>query len=75
VIPSETVNRLGPSYFDRYLPGYADGGFVTNQATQGVEGQMAIISLIRSLPVPVLSIKEMTEVQGQIEFKNAISTR
>ena len=29
VIPSETVNRFGASYFDRYLPGYADGGYVS----------------------------------------------
>lgn len=74
VVPKETVQAFGPSYFsDRYLPGYADGGLVTNNATAGINDQSAIIDAISKIQI-VASWKEATELDTRIKLKEAITS-
>lgn len=75
VIPSETVNRFGPDYFSRkYMPGYADGGFVTSQSTRPVDEQIALANAIRQMPQPALGLKEFNEFSASIALKESIVT-
>lgn len=75
VIPSETVRSYGPDYFSkRYLPGYADGGLVTNSATSGMDMQMAMIEALQSMPAPVLGLKEFNEFNNRVRLKESIVT-
>lgn len=74
VIPKETVSRFGTGYFDRYLPGYADGGYVTNTSTQQTNETIAMMNAIRMLPPPVASWKEFTELDTRIKVKESIVT-
>lgn len=74
VIPSETVRSYGPNYFaKRYLPGYFDGGLVTNEATSGIGDNAELISALRNLEV-VASWKEFTELDTRIKVKQAITS-
>lgn len=75
VIPKETVSAYGPSYFQqKYLPGYADGGFVMNQATQQTNENIALMNAIRMMPPAEVSVKEITEVTHRIRIKEAITS-
>lgn len=74
VIPSETVSKLGPSYFDKYLPGYADGGFVTGRATSEANAALITANAFKNLPAPVISAVEMTRVQNRVKVKEKLST-
>jgi len=69
VIPSETVNKLGPSYFDRYLPGYADGGYVANKAMSATNDSVIIANALKYLPTPVVSVKEITLAANRIQAR------
>lgn len=74
VIPSETVRSYGPNYFaKRYMPGYADGGLVTNEATSGIGDNAELINALRNLEV-VASWKEFTELDTRIKIKQAITS-
>ena len=75
VIPSHVVNAYGPDYFaSRYLPGYADGGLVTNQAVQSTNEQMSIVKALRMLPSPVMNYKEFTTFSERVNFKEALTS-
>lgn len=74
VIPKETVSMFGANYFDRYLPGFANGGYVTNTATSGTNDQMAIASMIRMMPQPTVAVKEINELNTRVSVKQAIVT-
>lgn len=73
VIPKETVQAFGPDYFaSKYLPQYADGGLVTNQAVEQTNVQFAILDIIRKMPNPVVGVKEITEGINAVAVKQAI---
>lgn len=75
VVPSETVRAFGPDYFaSRYLPGYADGGLVTNQAVQSTNEQASIARALRSMPAPVLNYKEFTDFSGRVDIKDSFAS-
>lgn len=75
VVPKETVSAFGgPDYFNRmYLPGYADGGFVTNQATQSNNDAVNLAKIMENLTV-IASWKEFTELDTRIKFKQEAVT-
>lgn len=73
VIPKETVRAFGPDYFQRYMPGYADGGLVTNTTTQQIDTQLAIVDAVSKLQI-VASWKEATELNNKIMIKESIVT-
>lgn len=76
VVPQETVRAYGPDYFaSRYLPGYADGGFVTNSAVQSTNEQMGIIKALRMMPQPVLGYKEFTDFSRRVTIKESMTSR
>jgi hypothetical protein len=76
VIPSETVNAYGPDYFAaRYLPGYADGGYVTNTSVQSTNEQQGIMRALRSMPAPVLTYREFSDFTGRVDLKESIVSR
>lgn len=54
--------------------GYVDGGFVTRQATADVNNSLIVANALRNMPVPVVSVKEITKSQKRITVKEAIST-
>jgi hypothetical protein len=59
---------------ERMRGGYADGGFVANSMT--APGQQALImaNVIKNLPIPQLSVVEVTRVQNRIKAKEKVST-
>jgi len=75
VVPQETVRAYGPDYFaSRYLPGYADGGYVTNSSVQSTNEQLGIIRALRSMPPPVLTYREFSDFTGRVSLKENIVT-
>lgn len=73
VIPKETVSALGADYFaNRYLPGYADGGLVTNSMTNGIDLQLMLTEVIRSMPAPVVGVMEITKGMNKVQVKENI---
>jgi lambda family phage tail tape measure protein len=75
VVPQETVNTFGADYFaERYLPGYADGGLVTNSSTQSINESVLIANILRQMPAPVIGIKEYTEASNKVLIKQAITS-
>lgn len=76
VVPQETVRAYGPDYFAaRYLPGYADGGYVTNTSVQSTNEQIGIIKALRMMPSPVLTYREFSDFTGRIDYKENIVSR
>jgi len=76
VVPQETVRAYGPDYFAaRYLPGYADGGYVTNTSVQSTNEQIGIIKALRMMPAPVLTYREFSDFTGRIDYKENIVSR
>lgn len=75
VIPSESVNKYGAGHFNRYLPGYFDGGLVTNQAVAATNDQMTVASAIKSLPNMQISWTEGLLMNDRIKFKEQLTTR
>src|SRR5690606_10117832 len=45
------------------LRGYADGGYVTRASTAPINQQVDIMNMIKSMPAPVVSVKEITNNQ------------
>lgn len=74
VIPKETVSSFGPSYFEKYLPGYYDGGLVTNQAVAATNDQLMIANILKNLPPVYLGLKEFNEAQTRLSIKQTIAT-
>jgi len=56
------------------LKGYADGGFVTRQATADVNNSLIVANALRNMPVPVVSVQEITKTQRRIATKQRVST-
>jgi hypothetical protein len=76
VVPQETVRAYGPDYFAaRYLPGYADGGYVTNTSVQSTNEQQGIMRALRSMPAPVLTYREFSDFTGRVDLKESIVSR
>ncbi|HEX6172321.1 MAG TPA: hypothetical protein VFZ33_21705 [Chitinophagaceae bacterium] len=74
VIPSETVNKYGgPQYFNKYLPGYADGGFVANQNTQPAQQALIMANTLKNLPPSVVSVVEVTRAQKRVIVRENLS--
>jgi hypothetical protein len=75
VVPQETVRAYGPDYFaSRYLPGYADGGYVTNQSVQSTNEQIGIMRALRSMPAPILTYREFSDFTNRVSLKESITT-
>lgn len=74
VIPSETVNKFGASYFDKYLPGYADGGLVANRATESVNNSVLIANAFKNMPPIYTSVVEMTRASNRVQAKENYAT-
>lgn len=55
--------------------GYADGGLVSNTATQPINQQLELSNIIKNMPPAELSVKEVTRVQKRIKVKENISKR
>lgn len=53
--------------------GYADGGFVANQSTASVNQALIMANAIKMLPVPEVSVKEVTTVANRIRVRENIS--
>lgn len=51
------------------LRGYADGGLVTNSLTAETNQSMLIANMMKMMPVPELSVVEVTRVQNKISVK------
>lgn len=56
------------------LKGYADGGFVVNQSTAPANNSLLVANAFKNMPVPVLSVKEVTTVQNRIRVKENVAT-
>lgn len=56
------------------LKGYADGGFVTNQSTASANNALITANALKNMPVPVISVKEVTTVQDRVRVKESVST-
>lgn len=54
---------------------YADGGLVSNSITQPVNQQLDIANILKNMPAPVLSVKEVTKIQDRIKVKENLSKR
>jgi hypothetical protein len=59
---------------ERMRGGYQDGGFVANQAAAPAQQALIMANALRHLPVPVLSVQEVTTVQTRIRVKENVST-
>lgn len=53
---------------------YADGGFVANQATAPVNQSLIIANALKSMPRPVLDVREVTTLQNRIESRETVSS-
>lgn len=54
--------------------GYADGGFVANTTASEPNNALIIANVLRSLPVPEVSVVEITKTQRRVQAKENIST-
>lgn len=57
------------------LRGYADGGLVVNTATQPINQSFDVMNLIKKMPAPVVSVKEINTEQRRVRVKEKISKR
>lgn len=55
------------------LTGYANGGIVTSQMTQGVNSEIAQMNAVKNLPKPVVSVKEITLAQDRVQVKENLA--
>ena len=55
------------------LRGYADGGVVTSDATNGVNQSLLIANAMKNMPMPVVSWTEGRDVGRRVEFKERVS--
>lgn len=54
--------------------GYADGGLVANSVTNPINQNMELMNIIKSMPPPVVSVKEVTQKQNRVRVRENIST-
>lgn len=57
------------------LRGYADGGLTTNTITQPINQQLEISNILKNMPAPVVSVKEINREQKRVRVKEHISKR
>lgn len=79
VVPQRVVNSPeGRSHITALersrLRGYADGGFVAQSNTAPINDNLMLINAIKALPVPVVSVQEITRKQDRISAREKIST-
>jgi hypothetical protein len=55
------------------LRGYSDGGLVANTSTASMNESLALMNAIKNMPAPVVSVKEVSRVQGRVRTKQNIS--
>lgn len=55
--------------------GYNDGGLVANSITQPINQQLEIANIMKNMPAPVVSVKEINRVQKSVRVKEKISKR
>jgi hypothetical protein len=56
------------------LRGYADGGLVTSSAGASVNQNFDVMNLIKNMPAPEVSVKEITTSQKRIKARQNISS-
>ena len=56
------------------LRGYADGGLVSNSMTAEVNQSLLMANMMKNMPTPVVSVKEITTAQTRIRTKE-VSTK
>lgn len=54
--------------------GYADGGLVANSVTNPINQNMELMNIIKSMPPPEVSVKEVTQKQNRVRVRENIST-
>jgi hypothetical protein len=57
------------------LRGYYDGGLATNSISQPINQQLELANIVRNLPSPVVSVKEINKGQRRVRVKESISKR
>ena len=57
------------------LRGYADGGLVTNSISGPINQQLEMVNIIKNMPAPVVSVKEITTKTNRVRVKESISKR
>lgn len=68
------VDAMRPTYPSRsHSFGYADGGVVTNTAVAEVNSNLAMMNAFKSMPAPVVSVKEFNRAQRRVEIKENIT--
>jgi hypothetical protein len=56
------------------VKGYYDGGFVANKSTSDSNNALITANALRSIPTPIVSVKEITLAQNRINVKQNIAT-
>ena len=74
VVPQESVRAYGVGHFNKYLPGYSDGGYVKNSSTIQADQMNMITKAIAAMPAPQLDYREFTLFQSRVQLKNDITT-
>lgn len=59
---------------EKMRTGYADGGFVTSEITSPAQQNAMLMSAIRGLPAPEVSVKEITRVQNRVRNREAATS-
>jgi len=57
------------------LGNYYDGGLVARSSTNEANQQLALINAWKSMPAPIVGVKEFTKVQNAVKVKEQISNR
>jgi predicted nucleic acid-binding Zn-ribbon protein len=55
------------------LKGYSDGGLVTNTLTQETNQSIMTANMLKNMPQPVVSVKEITNIQKSVQVKETIT--
>jgi uncharacterized protein YoxC len=74
VVPKHIVHNPAYSGYIKALEGarsrgYADGGLVTNSMTADVNQQIMMANLMKHMPAPEVSVKEVTRLQNRVKVK------
>lgn len=75
VIPKESVQAYGISHFEKYMPGYADGGLVTGQMSTSVNAELMMSNAFKNMPQPIVSWKEGLLMNDRVTWKEGLITR
>lgn len=70
VIPSETVNKYGAGYFERYMPGYAEGGLVADASSNAMR---SLTTQQQAIEV-YMGFREFDEARNAIQYKEQLRT-